>query len=148
MGRREPTPLDVTELRESWVRTKLACGWFINEIIDGAELEPMFQAVPHARHPRRRTLLSRRTIRKVIYTVQRKLRKECHNDPVKETKLAYERLMQAFRIAAANEDVKGMTAAQKLINRMVGIQRDKIDVAFDPEVIRRQMQGMKDATQV
>ena len=147
MGGREPIPLDLAELRESWIRTKLASGWYLSQIIDAAEFEPMFRSVPYARHPKqRRKLLSRRRIRQLIDDVRRKLRKERHDDPAEETRLAYERLMVAFQIAVDHEDVKGMALVQKLINRMIGIQRDKIDVAFDPESIRSQMQGMVDAT--
>lgn len=54
--------------------------------------------------------------------------------------------MTAFKIAAEKKDAKAMALVQKTINRMIGIQRDKVDVAFDPEAIRSQMQDMVDTT--
>lgn len=144
---RKPLPKSIVEWRHEWIRSKLAAEWYVGEITDAAEMEPMFRSYPHARNPKdRRKVMARSSIRDLINKTKKIIRSEVHDDPVKETKLAYERLVCAFRMAQKEGNTKDMVAAQKLINRMIGIQRDRVEVAFDPELIRQQMEQMTEST--
>lgn len=129
--------------REAWLRTKLAEGRYVSEIVADAQLHALF-----ARHRpgRPRVALSRDAIRKAIYRVRRQLVAEIHGDSQEALCESYERLMLAYRMAIDQSDVRGAVNACKELNRMLGLHRDKVEVGFDAGALREQLLEMDKVT--
>lgn len=137
----------VAAYRIGWLRVKLVGGWYVHQIIDAAQMEPVFRVRPLARNPRDRLkVLSRGLIHKLIDEARKQIHSERHDDPGVESSLAYERMMAAYQMAERQSNPLGMVAAQKVINRMMGVNRDKVEVGFDVATLRQQLLEMDKAT--
>lgn len=135
------------EFRDSWIRTKLASGWYTSTIIDEAQLEPCFRVKPFAKHLKDcRQVMSRKGIRVLICGVKKRIREERVEDPKELIDEAYERLLLMYRTAVANGDVQNGINACREINRLFGVSREKIEVGFDVASLREQMLEMDKVT--
>jgi len=127
--------------RQAWLRTQLAKGKYVTEIVNAAEMHPLFTR-RSKQHADRRTVLSREHIKRSIYRERRQLCKDVAGDSKRALIEAYERLMLAYRMAADNDDVHNMIGAQREINRMLGLQTASVHSGFDAAMVREQMISM------
>lgn len=94
-------------------------------------------------HKRRRVRpLGRSGIRRYVRMVRQSLF-DTDFDPGEEIRLAYERLVRAFQIAATKENVGGMVKAQREISRIFGLGQGEVSPdSVSIEKVREQVRQM------
>ncbi len=123
-----PTDPDIVEARKVFVRKLLARALYPSEVVAACGQSKLFRNQSGKR-------LEPGTIKtEYVYAVQRDLKAGVAAlNGEEELAKSLERLHLAYRIAAAANDVKGMVAAQRVLNRMLGLRKPLIDQ--DPEIV-------------
>ena len=88
-------------------------------------------------------VMARHLIRRVVNRARRRLREAMDDDPIVEAKKAYNRLKEAYMLAAEQGDTKGMVLAQKEINAMLGLKKSDSTIVVTADKLYEQLQEMR-----
>lgn len=137
------------ELRLTFIRRCMAEGDYETSIIRKCQASPLFERELSPRehnqdHKKRRFRpLGRNSLQKYIRLVRR-IMFDTDFVPGEELRLSYERMIRAFQIAVADENVGGMVKAQREIARLFGFgQHNAVEpTAVNMDTVRNQVRGM------
>lgn len=144
----------IVQARLDFVRSCLGRGMFDHEVLDACEDSPHFLFVEPTgtlgiklkrkkgqKSPRRR--LRRSTIKHgYLYRVKIEWRLTVI-DPKEELQKGYDRFMEAFRMAARQEDPKAMAMAQRYLAKMLGLNGAAEGASFSAEQVVAQLKAMQ-----
>lgn len=136
-------------LRFTFIRRLIAEGDYETSIIAKCQASPLFERVLSPREcatdnkQRRVRPIGRRMVSLYLRQVRRRLF-DTDFDPGEEIRLAYERMVRAFQMSVADENVGGMVKAQREISRLFGFgQKDSVGPSnVDMDKVRDQCCGM------
>ena len=136
-----PTHHRTIEQRKAYIRKLLARGLYDHEILEACEVHPLFR-FQNRRDDGSLKQLTRRSLRVYLYQVKRELRDLVPkgHEAIAE---GLERLRHAYRVAVKEDNVSGMVAVQKCLNRMLGLRLGSVaPPTLEVDDIRRQLLAM------
>lgn len=90
--------------------------------------------------------MATRTVNRYVRKARKQLKDGWTGDAEAEIRHGHVRMLETFRMAAEDRDLKAMVAAQRAINDMFGLKKDGMAERFDAAVIAIQMREMQHAT--
>lgn len=106
---------------------------FVRRTRDGQAVRPVRSMSTHA-------------VTQYVRKARKQLKDGWTGDAEAEIRHGHVRMVEAFRMAAEDRDVKAMVAAQRAISDIFGLKRDGMSDRFDAALIAMQMKEMQQAT--
>lgn len=143
--KRKPSKFD--ERRIVFCQRLVARGFYDPEIAEQARESDYFirrtqdgQVIRPTRH------MATCTINRYIRKARKQLKDGWTGNAEAEIRNGHVRMLEVFRMAAEDRDLKAMVAAQRAINDMFGLKKNDMAERFDAAVVAMQMREMQEAT--